>query len=93
MKIAIPAETDPGEPRVAATPETIKKFVSFGAEVAVEPGAFFAHELRKHHLVDLVGAIDETGRAGRAIDPLHDGVLGIAARALQLDRDVGGYRE
>jgi NAD(P) transhydrogenase subunit alpha len=39
MKIAIPAETDPGEPRVAATPETIKKFVSFGAEVAVEPGA------------------------------------------------------
>jgi len=39
MKIAIPAETDPGEPRVAATPETVKKFVSFGAEVAVEPGA------------------------------------------------------
>ena len=39
MKIAIPAEIDPGEPRVAATPETVKKFVSFGAEVAVEPGA------------------------------------------------------
>lgn len=39
MKIAIPAETDPGEPRVAATPETVKKFVSFGAEVAIEPGA------------------------------------------------------
>jgi NAD(P) transhydrogenase subunit alpha len=39
MKIAIPAETDTGEPRVAATPETVKKFASFGAEVAVEPGA------------------------------------------------------
>ncbi|MEW6449033.1 MAG: Re/Si-specific NAD(P)(+) transhydrogenase subunit alpha [Pseudomonadota bacterium] len=39
MKIAIAAETDPGEPRVAATPETVKKFVSFGAEVAVEAGA------------------------------------------------------
>ncbi len=39
MKIAIAAETDPGEPRVAATPETVKKFVALGAEVAVEPGA------------------------------------------------------
>jgi NAD(P) transhydrogenase subunit alpha len=39
MKIAIAAETDPGEPRVAATPETVKKFIGLGAEVAVEPGA------------------------------------------------------
>jgi NAD(P) transhydrogenase subunit alpha len=39
MKIAIAAETDPGEPRVAATPETVKKFIALGAEVAVEPGA------------------------------------------------------
>ncbi len=39
MKIAIAAETDPGEPRVAATPETVKKFVGLGAEVAVDAGA------------------------------------------------------
>jgi len=39
MKIAIPAEKDAGEPRVAATPETVKKFIGLGAEVAVEPGA------------------------------------------------------
>ncbi len=39
MKIAIAAETDPGEPRVAATPDTVKKFVALGAEVAVEQGA------------------------------------------------------
>jgi NAD(P) transhydrogenase subunit alpha len=39
MKIAIVAETDPGEPRVAGTPETVKKFVGLGAQVAVEPGA------------------------------------------------------
>ncbi len=39
MRIAIPRESDPAEPRVAATPETVKKFVSLGAEVAVEPGA------------------------------------------------------
>jgi NAD(P) transhydrogenase subunit alpha len=39
MKIAIPAEKDAGEPRVAATPETVKKFIGLGAAVAVEPGA------------------------------------------------------
>src|SRR5512134_3955929 len=39
MKIAIPAEKDAGERRVAATPETVKKFIGLGAEVAVEPGA------------------------------------------------------
>jgi H+-translocating NAD(P) transhydrogenase subunit alpha len=39
MKIAIAAETDAGEPRVAATPETVKKMIALGAEVAVEPGA------------------------------------------------------
>jgi len=39
MKIAIVAEVDPTEPRVAATPDTVKKIVALGAEVAVEPGA------------------------------------------------------
>ncbi len=39
MKIAIPTETDPTETRVAATPETVKKFVGLGATVAVEAGA------------------------------------------------------
>ncbi len=39
MLIAAPTETDPGETRVAATPETVKKFVGLGAEVAVEHGA------------------------------------------------------
>jgi len=39
MKISIPAETEAGEPRVAATPDTVKRMVALGAEVAVEPGA------------------------------------------------------
>ena len=39
MKIAIPKERRPGELRVAATPETVKKLVALGAEVAVEAGA------------------------------------------------------
>ncbi|MGB8901632.1 MAG: Re/Si-specific NAD(P)(+) transhydrogenase subunit alpha [Methylocella sp.] len=39
MLIAIPAETDPAEGRVAATPETVKKFAGLGAEVRVQAGA------------------------------------------------------
>ncbi len=39
MRIAIPAETLPGESRVAATPETVKKMVAAGHEVTVQAGA------------------------------------------------------
>jgi NAD(P) transhydrogenase subunit alpha len=39
MRIAVPAESDPAEARVAATPETVKKFVTLGAEIAVQAGA------------------------------------------------------
>ena len=39
MKIAVLRETASGERRVAATPETVKKFVALGAQVAVEQGA------------------------------------------------------
>jgi NAD(P) transhydrogenase subunit alpha len=39
MKIAVAAEADQSEPRVAATPETVKKLIGLGAEVAIQPGA------------------------------------------------------
>ncbi|MEX0591577.1 MAG: Re/Si-specific NAD(P)(+) transhydrogenase subunit alpha [Xanthobacteraceae bacterium] len=39
MLIAIPAETDAGEPRVAATPDTVKRMQALGANVVVEAGA------------------------------------------------------
>ncbi len=39
MKIAVLRETAPGEARVAATPETVKKFIALGAAIAVEAGA------------------------------------------------------
>ena len=39
MRIAVLKETAGGEGRVAATPETVKKFIALGAEVAVQPGA------------------------------------------------------
>ena len=39
MKIAVAAETDAGETRVAAVPDTVKKLIALGAEVSVVPGA------------------------------------------------------
>ena len=39
MKIAVVKESEEGERRVAATPETVKKFIGLGAEVMVETGA------------------------------------------------------
>ena len=39
MRIAVLKETAAGESRVAATPETVKKFSALGATVAVESGA------------------------------------------------------
>ena len=45
MKIAVLRETTPGERRVAATPETVKKYIALGASVAVEAGAGLASSL------------------------------------------------
>jgi NAD(P) transhydrogenase subunit alpha len=39
MKLAVPRETAPGETRVAATPESVKKFKGLGLDVTVETGA------------------------------------------------------
>jgi NAD/NADP transhydrogenase alpha subunit len=38
MRIFVPRETLPGEKRAAVTPETAKRFVALGTEVAVESG-------------------------------------------------------
>src|SRR5579884_2618505 len=39
MLIGVVAEVDPSETRVAATPETVKKFAALGADVAIQHGA------------------------------------------------------
>lgn len=39
MRIAVARETEAGEPRVAATPETVKKYKALGADVVVARGA------------------------------------------------------
>jgi NAD(P) transhydrogenase subunit alpha len=42
MRIAVPAETQGNETRVAATPDTVKRLIGLGAEVSVQRGAGFA---------------------------------------------------
>lgn len=42
MRIAIPRETEGGEPRVAGTPDTVKRLAALGADLVVEPGAGLA---------------------------------------------------
>ncbi|HZP77482.1 MAG TPA: Re/Si-specific NAD(P)(+) transhydrogenase subunit alpha [Pseudolabrys sp.] len=39
MKIAVAKEADAAEPRVAGTPETVKRLIGLGAQVVVERGA------------------------------------------------------
>lgn len=39
MKIAVAKEIDAAEPRVAISPDTVKKFKALGVDVAIEPGA------------------------------------------------------
>jgi NAD(P) transhydrogenase subunit alpha len=39
LKLAVPKETSPGETRVAATPETVKKLKGLGLDVVVQAGA------------------------------------------------------
>ena len=39
MKLAVPKETSPGETRVAATPESVKKLKALGLDVMVQAGA------------------------------------------------------
>ncbi len=39
MKLAVPKETSPGETRVAATPESVKKLKGLGLDVVVQAGA------------------------------------------------------
>ena len=44
--IFVPRETEPGESRVAATPETVKGYTKLGLQVAVESGAGLASGFR-----------------------------------------------
>lgn len=56
MRVGVPRETEPGERRVAVTPETVKKLAKKGFEVVVEPGAGLGSDL-EDRLYTEAGAI------------------------------------
>jgi len=66
VKLAVLKETAAAERRVAATPETVKKFVALGAEVAVEAGAG----------LDAAVADAEYETAGAAVGPREAALAG-----------------
>ncbi|MGL4497359.1 MAG: Re/Si-specific NAD(P)(+) transhydrogenase subunit alpha [Beijerinckiaceae bacterium] len=75
MRIAVPAETEGNEGRVAATPETVKKFIGLGAVATVQSGAGLAS-----------GITDEDYRAAgatvaaNAADTLKDAAIVLRVR-------------
>ena len=73
MRIAVLRERAAGETRVAATPETVRKFVALGAVVAVEEGAGLLASIADS---EFAGAGAEVGAAGAAISGA-DIVLGV----------------
>ncbi len=67
MKIAIPKELRAHEKRVAASPDTVKKFVGLGVEVIVETGAGLASSFSDQEYKDAGASI-----AGDAAAALKD---------------------
>ncbi len=76
MRIAVPTETLAYETRVAATPETVKKFVAAGCEVVVQKGA------GEHaNLTDAVFADAGASLADSFADTCKDANLVVKVRA------------
>jgi H+-translocating NAD(P) transhydrogenase subunit alpha len=64
MRIGVVAETDPSETRVAASPETVKRFIALGAQVLLQRGAGLAAGLSD---ADFEGAGAQTAVAAEAL--------------------------
>jgi NAD(P) transhydrogenase subunit alpha len=82
VKLAVLKETAEAERRVAATPETVRKFIALGAEVAVETGAGLAASV----------ADSDYETAGATVGPREGALAGAGAvLAVQApDRPVEG---
>jgi len=63
MKIAIPVESDKNEPRVAATPDTVKRFVGLGADVIVQTGAGADSRIPDSEYKDAGAKISKTAKS------------------------------
>lgn len=87
MKIGIPKEIRPGETRIAASPDAVKKLTAMGAEVVIETGAGAGSSL----------ADDEFTAVGGTIAPDAAALYGAADVVLKVQRpmtaDEGGPDE
>lgn len=88
MKLGVLKEHAAGECRVAATPETVKKFIALGAEVAVEAGAGLGASIADADYVAAGASVGERAAvlAGAGIvlavqGPEVDTLAGVAAGA------------
>ena len=98
MKIGIPKEIDPAEPRVAAVPDTVKKLKALGADVAVEPGAGVKSGVRDSEFqaagatisADAVKDADIVLKVKR---PEQSGIWQVQARGALVVRDHGPLRQ
>jgi len=77
MKIAVLRERKAGEARVAATPDTVKKFVALGCQVAIESGAGKASAISDEQYAAAGATIDT--------DPCKDAGLLLAVNAPEKD--------
>ena len=84
MKIGIAREVDLAEPRVAATPDTIKRLKALGADLAVEPGAGL-----KSGVLD---ADYETAGAVVSADALKDADIVIKVKRPEAS-ELAGYKK
>jgi NAD(P) transhydrogenase subunit alpha len=76
MIIGVPKETLAGETRIAATPETVKKFVSLGWKVVIQSGAGITSNCTDSHYRD-AGAVIAASAAEACKDA--DVILKVAA--------------
>ena len=56
MKLFVPKEREAGEPRVAASPDSIKKLKALGFDVVVESGAGELSRIPDDALLDMMAA-------------------------------------
>ena len=64
--VFIPKEVEGGEPRVAASPETVKRLVGLGFEVVVEAGAGLGSRIADEEFAKAGAVIGKASNAGRA---------------------------
>ena len=96
MKIAIPKERRADEARVAASPDTVKKYVGMGFEVVVESGAGEGASIADASFAEVGAtiAVDEAAIGGTPFSREHLGVsLRVPARRVLAWRSEDGVAQ